>query len=240
MLDVQTFYLSSTSKQNSRQKKDQIPSKKKHTQIFLQVKEMAEAVVGFTMPKPPTHNPALNATKMEMNPFPKTRMTRCSSSRLKTGWLQGLSLHLMKDEGLQVEGISRERASSLKVKAFPDLPLMAVIVEHVEGQRDLVLHKSVWHLNDETMKNVYTMYVMFTCWGCCFFGSAKDPFYDGEQYRSDGGDGTGHWVYEKQEDIEENARSELWREELIEEIEQKVGGLRELEEAGRKEEELVK
>lgn len=38
----------------------------------------------------------------------------------------------------------------------------------------------------------------------------------------------------QQEDIEETARSELWREELIEEIEQKVGGLRELEEAGKK------
>ena len=43
----------------------------------------------------------------------------------------------------------------------------------------------------------------------------------------------------QQEDIEESARAELWREELIEEIEQKVGGLRELEDAARKEE-LVK
>lgn len=43
----------------------------------------------------------------------------------------------------------------------------------------------------------------------------------------------------QQDDIEESARAELWREELIEEIEQKVGGLRELEEAGKKEE-LVK
>lgn len=132
-----------------------------------------------------------------------------------------------------------------------------------------------------------TMYIMFTVWGCCFFGSTKvrpriallvspmlisdwlnknlqDPFYDSEGYRKDGGDGSVHWIYEKvlkihfsgcfffgivsqpswwiyiqQEDIEESARAELWREELIEEIEQKVGGLRELEEA-RKEEELVK
>lgn len=44
----------------------------------------------------------------------------------------------------------------------------------------------------------------------------------------------------QQEDIEETARGALWREELIEEIEQKVGGLRELEEAGKKEEELVR
>lgn len=38
----------------------------------------------------------------------------------------------------------------------------------------------------------------------------------------------------QQEDIEEAARAELWREEILEEIEQKVGGLQELEEAGRK------
>ncbi|PKA47092.1 hypothetical protein AXF42_Ash011766 [Apostasia shenzhenica] len=41
-----------------------------------------------------------------------------------------------------------------------------------------------------------------------------------------------------QEDIEEQARAEMWREELIEEIEQKVGGLRELEDAGKEEEQL--
>lgn len=44
----------------------------------------------------------------------------------------------------------------------------------------------------------------------------------------------------QQEMMEADAREALLREELIEEIEQKVGGLRELEEAGKKEEELVK
>lgn len=47
------------------------------------------------------------------------------------------------------------------------------------------------------------------------------------------------FVIVQQEDIEEEARAELWRDELIEEIEQKVGSLRELEEAGKKEQ-LVK
>lgn len=46
----------------------------------------------------------------------------------------------------------------------------------------------------------------------------------------------GFWNILQQEDIEESARAQLWREELIEEIEQKVGGLKELEEAGKKEE----
>ena len=40
----------------------------------------------------------------------------------------------------------------------------------------------------------------------------------------------------QQEDLEATAREELLREELLEEIEQRVGGLRELEEAGREEE----
>ncbi|CAH8391086.1 unnamed protein product [Eruca vesicaria subsp. sativa] len=105
------------------------------------------------------------------------------------------------------------------------------MVQQIEGMRDIITEKHVWHLSDKAIKNVYLFYIMFTCWGCLYFGSAKDPFYDSEEYRGDGGDGTGYWVYETQEDIEEKARAELWREELIEEIEQKVGGLRELEEA---------
>ncbi|KAL8167258.1 hypothetical protein V2J09_008757 [Rumex salicifolius] len=125
-------------------------------------------------------------------------------------------------------------------KALPDWPLMAVLVQHMEGQRDLVTQKSIWHLSDESIKNVYLMYAMFTCWGCCFFGSTKDPYYDSEEYRGDGGDGTGHWIYNKQEDIEESSRQDLLREELIEEIELKVGGLRELGEAAERKEELVK
>uniref|UniRef100_A0A1J3I393 Photosynthetic NDH subunit of subcomplex B 4, chloroplastic n=1 Tax=Noccaea caerulescens TaxID=107243 RepID=A0A1J3I393_NOCCA len=124
------------------------------------------------------------------------------------------------------------RGSLCVTKALPhDLPLMAVMVQQIEGMRDIITEKHVWHLSDKAIKNVYMFYIMFTCWGCLYFGSAKDPFYDSEEYRGDGGDGTGYWLYETQEDIEEKARAELWREELIEEIEQKVGGLRELEEA---------
>ncbi|KAK4354311.1 hypothetical protein RND71_026505 [Anisodus tanguticus] len=183
---------------------------------------MAEAVMSFTVIKSTIQCPA---PKLDFQPFTKL-LRHCSISASGNGKNQ-----------IQVGKSTRN--SGLRVKAFPDWPLMAILVEHMEGQRDLVTHKSVWHLSDEAMKNVYTFYIMFTVWGCCFFGSTKDPYYDSEQYRGDGGDGTGHWVYEKQEDIEEAARAELWREELIEEIEQKVGGLPELEEAGKKEQ-LVK
>ncbi|KAL0355813.1 UNVERIFIED_CONTAM: Photosynthetic NDH subunit of subcomplex B 4, chloroplastic [Sesamum radiatum] len=180
---------------------------------------MAETITTFTLLKPSirTPNPLFSS-------FSKPLRQCKSASRVSVG-------------GHQIEdGKSRRASRVVKVKALPDWPLMAVMVEHMEGQRDLITHKSIWHLSDEAMKNVYTFYIMFTCWGCCFFGSTKDPYYDSEAYRKDGGDGTGHWVYEKQDDIEESARAELLREELIEEIEQKVGGLRELEEAGKKEE----
>lgn len=46
------------------------------------------------------------------------------------------------------------------MKALPDWPLMAVLVEHMEGQRDLITHKSVWHLSDEAMKNVCEYYII--------------------------------------------------------------------------------
>ncbi|KAM7480043.1 hypothetical protein LguiA_028256 [Lonicera macranthoides] len=93
----------------------------------------------------------------------------------------------------QVEGNKMKRGCLIKVNALPDLTLMAVLVEHMEGQRDLVTTKTIWHLSDAAIKN--------------------------------------------QEDIEESSRAELWKEELIEEIEQKVGGLRELEETTKKDEE---
>ncbi|KAK3003430.1 hypothetical protein RJ639_018609 [Escallonia herrerae] len=186
---------------------------------------MAAAVMSFTVIIPNIRCFCIQTAKVELNPAPNS-LRQCSTSGFSKGWHQ-------------MEGSCRRKRGSLtKVNAFPDLTLMAVLVEHIEGQRDLITHKSVWHLNDETIKNVYTFYIMFICWGCCFFGATKDPFYDSEQYRKDGGDGTGHWVYEK--DIEESSRAELWREELIEEIEQKVGGLRELEETGKREDELVK
>ncbi|XVF11899.1 hypothetical protein REPUB_Repub08aG0067100 [Reevesia pubescens] len=186
---------------------------------------MAEAIMSFTITKPCIQS-CVHATKLGNYPSSTLLRQYCSSTRLfNNGWQQ------------TEDSKSRRRGALVKVNALPDWPLMAVLVHHVQqldAQREIITNKSIWHLSDKAIKNVYLFYIMFTCWGCLFFGSTKDPYYDSEAYRKDGGDGTGHWVYEKQEDIEESARAELWREELIEEIEQKVGGLRELEEASRK------
>lgn len=54
----------------------------------------------------------------------------------------------------QIEGIKSRRASPCKVNALPDWPLMAVLVQHMEFQRDLVTHKSIWHLSDESIKSI--------------------------------------------------------------------------------------
>ncbi|KAM3243725.1 hypothetical protein ACQJBY_055582 [Aegilops geniculata] len=133
-----------------------------------------------------------------------------------------------------VQGPAGRRGDALKARAFPldVVPLMVTMVEHVDNQRDWVVTKSIWHLSDTAIKSFYTFYAMFTVWGVCFFASMKDPFYDSEHYRGQGGDGTVHWYYDRQEDIEATARGDLLREELLEEIEQRVGGLRELEDAG--------
>ncbi|XP_014495420.1 photosynthetic NDH subunit of subcomplex B 4, chloroplastic isoform X1 [Vigna radiata var. radiata] len=185
---------------------------------------MAEAVMGFTLFKSHNLGSSLQTRRFQMN----------HSSRLHSN----STLFSNRPWQKASEGQSK-RASLCKVNGLPDWPLMAVIVEHMEGQRDLITTKTVSHLSDQAIKNVYTWYIMFTVWGGLFFGSMKDPYYDSEAYRGDGGDGTGNWIYEKQEMMEAEAREALWREELIEEIEEKVEGLRELEE-GAKKEELVK
>ena len=49
-----------------------------------------------------------------------------------------------------------------KVSAFPDWQLMAVLVDHLDGQRDLVTHKSIVHLSDEAIKNVCKCLIRLT------------------------------------------------------------------------------
>ncbi|XP_057440053.1 photosynthetic NDH subunit of subcomplex B 4, chloroplastic [Lotus japonicus] len=183
---------------------------------------MAEAIMGFTVFKSHIHCSCLQTKRFDVNPSSRLPKLHSNSTLFHRSW--------------QVFESKCKRASLCKVNALPDWPLMAILVEQMEGQRDMITEKTIWHLSDGQIKNVYSWYIMFTVWGCLVFGSMKDPYYDSETYRGDGGDGTGNWIYEKQEIMEAEAREALWREELIEEIEQKVGGLKELEEVSTKEE----
>uniref|UniRef100_M8BZ63 Photosynthetic NDH subunit of subcomplex B 4, chloroplastic n=1 Tax=Aegilops tauschii TaxID=37682 RepID=M8BZ63_AEGTA len=152
-----------------------------------------------------------------------------------------------------VQGPAGRRGDALKARAFPldVVPLMVTMVEHVDNQRDWVVTKSIWHLSDTAIKSFCETSVCASCTDAAsvmsetyvvfvhlfvrvdtFYAMFTDPFYDSEHYRGQGGDGTVHWYYDRQEDIEATARGDLLREELLEEIEQRVGGLRELEDAG--------
>jgi hypothetical protein len=50
-----------------------------------------------------------------------------------------------------------QRSGSAKVSALPSLdmvPLMAVMVDHVDMSRDYVVTKSIWHLSDAGLKSI--------------------------------------------------------------------------------------
>ncbi|XP_055819239.1 photosynthetic NDH subunit of subcomplex B 4, chloroplastic-like isoform X2 [Solanum dulcamara] len=117
--------------------------------------------MSFTVVKPFIPSP-----RLELHPFTKLvkQLRHCSSSAFGNAGRR--------------HKIQVQKNCVFRVKVLPDWPLMAALIEHIEGQRDLITHKSAWHLSDEAMKFVYTFYNMFTLWGCSFFGSTKDPYYD--------------------------------------------------------------
>ncbi|CAI9112115.1 OLC1v1012498C1 [Oldenlandia corymbosa var. corymbosa] len=127
---------------------------------------MAEAVMNFTVIKPHVHGTFCpqQATKADyLSPF--TKALRPDPATVFTNGRK-----------LVFQG-KRANSALCKVNAFPDwAPLMAVMVEHAEGQRDLITNKFIWHLSDKAIKNVYTFYIMFTVWGCCFFSATKVSF----------------------------------------------------------------
>ncbi|KAH7429998.1 hypothetical protein KP509_09G077900 [Ceratopteris richardii] len=116
------------------------------------------------------------------------------------------------------------------------MPLISLAAE--TSQSDVITIYHDFMLDEKTIKNIFLCFSLFFMWGCCVFASMKDPFYDSDLYRGDGGDGSGNWMYKKMEDEEMMARQELWREEAARELEERVGELRQVEEA-EKEKELV-
>jgi hypothetical protein len=47
------------------------------------------------------------------------------------------------------------------VNGLPDIPLMAILVEQLEGQRDLITEKTIWHLSDQQIKNVCKCHITY-------------------------------------------------------------------------------
>ncbi|CAM6013115.1 unnamed protein product [Sphagnum balticum] len=139
----------------------------------------------------------------------------------------------------------KEGGRQTRLLSMGILPVLATVVvtrgpsEFYHGTEFVDVYND-WQPSVQSMKDLYMLLAIVFCWGCCVFGSMKDPFYDSDEYRKDGGNGTQFWIYNRQEVDEEEAREELLREELVKEIEDKVGELRELEDADKeKETELV-
>eukprot|EP00250_Pteridium_aquilinum_P022623 c25475_g1_i1 orf=313-858(-) len=126
--------------------------------------------------------------------------------------------------------------TSRRLDSVAVLPLLSLAAELPHFEVNTVYND--WKMDEMTLKNIYLCFSLFFVWGCCVYGSMKDPFYDSDVYRDAGGDGTGNWLYTLEEEEEVQAREELWREELAREIEERVGELKELEEV-EKEKELV-
>ncbi|XVE88976.1 hypothetical protein DITRI_Ditri19aG0112900 [Diplodiscus trichospermus] len=80
--------------------------------------------------------------------FPSSRLLRqsLSSSRLfNNGWQQ-------------TAGSKSRRRPLARMNVFPDWPLMDVLVHNlyqVDAQREIIINKSIWHLGDEAIKNLF-------------------------------------------------------------------------------------
>ena len=79
----------------------------------------------------------------------------------------------------------------------------------VSGARETVRVSSDGELGEEAIKTFYAVFTAFFVLGCLAFAGAKDPFYDGEEYREAGGDGTQNWFYKKADREEEEERRSM-------------------------------
>jgi len=66
-------------------------------------------------------------------------------------------------------------------------------------------------ITDDGLKMMYIYISIGFTFGCCWAGSLSDPFYDTEEYRGDGGDGTQHWFYRKAEEDEVQRRQDMYK-----------------------------
>lgn len=117
--------------------------------LLLHLMAMVKSTMTFSMPRPCLPTPTLHSSKV-ISPIKLLTVTIQSFVLIYT------SLHSLQPKTYQRPkwSISNGRASSFKVKALPDLTLMAVMVEHAFLQRDFYVHKTVWHLSDEAIKNI--------------------------------------------------------------------------------------
>lgn len=101
-------------------------------------------------------------------------------------------------------------------------PMLAFIEAELPRAMEIITKDNDWVLDEGGLK---TMYMVFTClfaWLAVVFASMNDPYYESDEYRDAGGNGTQFWIYERVEEEEEEAREELFREELRREIDDRM------------------
>lgn len=126
-------------------------------------------------------------------------------------------------------------------QAALDTVLAFISAELPEGIETIV-HYNDYHIAEPAIKTFYLIFTCMFCWGACVFGSMNETFYDSDEYRDAGGNGTQFFRYQMEEEAEQENREELWAEDLRKEIEgrgldvKELGGAKEEEE---KEKELA-
>ncbi|GBG80139.1 hypothetical protein CBR_g30507 [Chara braunii] len=147
------------------------------------------------------------------------RLRKLNGTSVVLTMMYGLS---HSDRGRRMRDPSKNGTPGSRVAAAalpPGTEDVYVLLADILRPRPVIVEESTWVLSDQAIKTVYMLYACVFTWGCVVFGSMNDPLYDSEEYRSEGGDGTGNWIYENQEKAEMEAREALFREDLVKEIE---------------------
>eukprot|EP00271_Cylindrocystis_brebissonii_P007271 TRINITY_DN205_c0_g1_i1.p1 TRINITY_DN205_c0_g1~~TRINITY_DN205_c0_g1_i1.p1 ORF type:complete len:213 (-),score=53.08 TRINITY_DN205_c0_g1_i1:405-1043(-) len=128
---------------------------------------------------------------------------------------------------------SQRPAGQMEVRLLSTaVALLPLVLAFVEAELPFPIPTEVvhhdWDISEHFLKTFYMVFVCAFSWGAVVFGSMNDPFYESDTYRDAGGNGTQHWIYTRAEELEQEDREELWREELRKEIDDRLGDMKEL------------
>ncbi|CAI5470552.1 unnamed protein product [Closterium sp. Yama58-4] len=78
------------------------------------------------------------------------------------------------------------------------LPLVLAFVEaELPNAIDTFTALSDFHITEPAFKAFYMIFTCVFCWGALVFGSMNDEYYESDEYRKAGGNGTQFWIYQR-------------------------------------------
>ncbi|CAI5536770.1 unnamed protein product [Closterium sp. Naga37s-1] len=78
------------------------------------------------------------------------------------------------------------------------LPLVLAFVEaELPNAMDTFTALSDFHITEPAFKAFYMIFTCVFCWGALVFGSMNDEYYESDEYRNAGGNGTQFWIYQR-------------------------------------------